>query len=103
MRGSLERRAEDVDMAAPVARQAIAAVRRRHRGWLAAGFAAASVAAIVVVVGGRQHAAPTDGSRRSAGDRTSTLASEWRTEYWRDIQVEVPADWAWGVSTAHQR
>ena len=49
MREGLERRAEDVDVTAPVARNATTAVRRRQRGWLAAGFAAASVAAVAVI------------------------------------------------------
>ena len=24
------------------------------------------------------------------------LPTEWRTEAWHGLQVEVPADWAWG-------
>ncbi len=101
MRDSLERRAGDVDVTAPVARNAAAAVRRRHRGWLASGFAAASVAAIVIVATVNSAPPPPrdpDDVPVPAMTDGPDTSDQWRTEYWRDIQVDVPDDWAWGVT-----
>lgn len=94
MRRSLERRAGDVDVAVPVAQRATAAVRRRHRGRLAVGVAAAAVAvAAVAMIASLDSTPPSE----SPSDAPVDLpVGEWRTEYWADIQVDVPASWAWG-------
>jgi hypothetical protein len=94
MREGLERRAADVDVTAPVAQRATDAVRRRHRGGLVIGLAAATVAAVVAVATLGSTPPPpedTDDIRVPA-----TEPGEWRTEYWADIQVDVPASWEWG-------
>ncbi|HET9422351.1 MAG TPA: hypothetical protein VFO49_14525 [Nocardioides sp.] len=92
MREGLEARAGEVDVRVPVAQRATAAVRRRHRRGMVVGFAAASVAAVVVVAAlGSTPPAPEDSDDVPAID-----TREWRTEYWADIQVDVPASWEWG-------
>lgn len=95
MREGLERRALEVDRDAPVVARATGAVRRRHRGALAIGFAAASVAAIGVVAAVSSTPPETEEPGAVVAD---PAPGEWRTEYWRDIQVDVPSDWAWGVT-----
>jgi len=100
MREGLERRADDADVAAPVTQRARAAVRRRQRGWLAAGFTAATVAAIVVVAAlGSTPPPPRDPDIAPATEVPST--GDWRTEYWADMRVDVPADWGWGGAPQH--
>jgi len=95
MREGLQRRAEDVDTSAPVVERARAARRRRRGGRAAIVLAAASVVAVVatgVVLAGNE---PNEG----ASDRVAHpghLPTEWRTEYWHDMQVDVPADWGYG-------
>jgi hypothetical protein len=94
MREGLELRAGDVDVTVPVAQRARAAVRRRHRGGLVIGLAAASVAAVVAVAAlGSTPPPPED---RDDVPAPAIGTGEWRTEYWADIQVDVPADWEWG-------
>lgn len=94
MREGLERRAGDVDVTAPVAQRATAAVRRRHRRGLVIGFAAASVAAVVVVAALGSTPPPPEDPDDIPAPAIDT--GEWRTEYWADLQVDVPADWDWG-------
>jgi hypothetical protein len=97
LREGLERRAGEADAAVPVAERARAVVRRRHRAGLAVGLAAASVAAVVVIAALDSTPPPPIPPE----DRPVPAGPEndkWRTEYWADVQVDVPADWAWGGS-----
>ncbi len=101
MKEGLETRAREADVDVPVADRARSAARSgRWRTATAAGLAAASV---VAVAGGVALLGDDDrrsGGRDVAGDRdlTPTVVDEWRTEYWHDIAVDVPADWGWGGS-----
>jgi hypothetical protein len=95
MREGLQRRAEDADTSAPVVDRARAARRRRRGGRAAIVLAAASVVAVVatgVVLGGND---PNEGSSGQVGE-PGPMPTEWRTEYWHDMQVDVPADWGYG-------
>jgi hypothetical protein len=98
MRQGLARRAAEVDVSpAALARvRPRVSPRRRARSAVlaaAAGVAAVALTAAVVDVarndGGRSPG-PADGTH---GEPAPT---QWRTEYWHDLQVEVPADWGWG-------
>jgi hypothetical protein len=95
MRDGLQRRAEDADTTAPVVERARAARRRRRGRRAAVVLAAASVVAVVaagaVLAGDDPEAG---GSDRVA--QPGPLPTEWRTEYWRDLKVDVPADWGYG-------
>jgi hypothetical protein len=31
------------------------------------------------------------------------MADDWRTEYWHDVSVQVPADWEWGAGPIDKR
>ena len=97
MRDGLERRAGDVDVTAPVARNATAAVRRRQRGWLTAGFAAASVAAVAVVAT-LDSSPPQPPDDEAGGPVAVDKSGGWRTEYWADMRVDVPAGWGYGAA-----
>lgn len=100
MRAGLRSRAGDADTSAPVLTRALAARRGgRVRGVAVVGLVAASVAAVVVTGSVLGERGP--GGQVPPADE-SGLASEapgdggWRTEYWADLQVDVPADWAYG-------
>jgi hypothetical protein len=100
MKEGLERRAETVDEGAAGALVASAregSARRPWRTTAVMGLAAASVAGIAFATvvltrddgirsGGRDVVAPNSGGPVTA----------WRTEYWHDTKVDVPADWGWG-------
>lgn len=99
LRGGLAAHAEEADTTAPVAGRVRAVVgRRRRTRWSAVGAAAA----VAVVVG----VTSTVALRGDEPERTvdpppvadSGGASEtgWRTEYWADVAVDVPADWGFG-------
>jgi hypothetical protein len=102
MRRGLARRAADAD----VSPAAVARVRprpSRGRGTrltvLAAAAGVAAVAVTVAVVdvardGGGSGPGPVDGAHEQPAP------TSWRTEYWRDLQVQVPADWGWGSAPA---
>ena len=95
MREGLQHRAEQVDTSAPIVERARAASRRR-RGGVVVGLAAASVIAVVaagVAIGGRGGDEPHPGER--VGE-PQPLPEQWRTEYWHDMSVDVPADWGYG-------
>jgi hypothetical protein len=95
-RTGLQRRADDVDTAVDVLGPARSAARgRRRRAWVAGsvGLAAAALvtAAVVQSVGDE----PERGTP-VADAPSEPLPTEWRTEAWHGLQVEVPADWGWG-------
>ena len=59
---------------------------------LGAGAVAATVAAVAVL-------APGEPPPRAGAEPTGSTAprpAEWRTEYWHDVAVDVPADWWYG-------
>ncbi len=63
-----------------------------RKSWIAVGAAAAVIVAVAVagvLLRG-------DADEPTSGGRDSRLPAEWRTEHWRDLQVEVPADWGYG-------
>jgi hypothetical protein len=96
VRGSLDTHAGEVDTTVPVAARARAAARPRRGRWIAAGAAvavAAAIAAVTVPVLVVDHQEPESNVVGDVG-----LPTQWRTEYWHDISVEVPADWGWGVT-----
>lgn len=104
MRAGLQSRADLVDTGAPLVPAARSAARRRRRsrlvvGLAAAGTAAALVTAVVVQGGdadtGRDDRGPVADS--NARD-PEPLPTEWRTETWRGVTVDVPADWGWGTA-----
>jgi hypothetical protein len=99
MRDGLERRAQRADTAVPVADRARTDVRRRRAGRVTAGLAAAAVvvAGLTTVALDRDdRAEPGPGGPPVASDTVSPIDAVWRTEYWRDMQVDVPNDWGWG-------
>lgn len=100
VRAELARRAECVDVSAAARERVLRGVRPRRR-WAKPVFGAslavaATVAGIALVT--------RDGPARTLvdpapADTSPTQAVEpdgWRTEHWRDVQVEVPADWWYG-------
>ena len=100
-RRELGRQAEAMDVTVPVVSGARATAARRRHGQTVLGVAAA-VAAVAVT--GFVVARGNDSGRSAeppVADRTSehpTAVAEWRTEYWHGLQVDVPADWAWGAA-----
>lgn len=96
-REALQGLADGADVSAPIAAQARAAAARRRAGRVVMAVAAASVAAVSVA----GFVVSRDWSDESAGpvvDQPSESAevTEWRTEYYLTMQVDVPADWGWG-------
>jgi hypothetical protein len=106
MRAGLDRHADEVDTAVPVAARARSAARRRRVARVAAGVGALAVAAATVtaVVVDRS-GAPDDDRGTEVIDSPSTdpLPTGWRTEFWHDTQVEVPDDWGWGTAPSTMR
>jgi hypothetical protein len=60
----------------------------RTRRWTTALLCATGMAALAGCGGTSPTAAPAGGSEQSA--------AAWRTEYWHDVAVDVPADWWYG-------
>ncbi|MDO9494798.1 MAG: hypothetical protein Q7J48_03765 [Nocardioides sp.] len=101
MRDGLDRRAQRADVAVPVADRARTDVRRRRAGRLIAGLAAVAVVAAGVTVATLDRGSDRDQEPTGppvAIDSGPTADGTWRTEYWRDLQVEVPDTWGWGAS-----
>ena len=99
-RASLQRHAEEIDVSVPVAELAVAANRRRRQGLVVMAVAAVAVAAVAIggawIAGGSE-----DEDAPRLADRSSDpgeVVTEWRTEYWHGMQVDVPADWGWGTT-----
>ena len=101
VRASLDTHAGEVDTSVPVAARARAAARRHRGRWVAAGaaVAVAAVAVTAVVVGRPDRPGPVEPpiATPSASKATQAMPDDWRTEYWHDVSVQVPADWAWGA------
>ena len=98
MRAGLESRAGEADTTAPVVSRARAAASRR-RGARLTGLVAAAVAAVAVTGFVVDRAGSPGGiDRPGAVDEPSGEVADgpWRTEYWRDMRVDVPADWGYG-------
>ncbi|GAA5148747.1 hypothetical protein GCM10023340_23020 [Nocardioides marinquilinus] len=108
VREGLTRQAEQAEPDPAVVGRARAAASRRRRARFAVLGAAAAVALVVgtvVVVtttrtgdddapaGPADSAAPRVTAATDGGDPEPTA---WRTEYWRGVQVDVPADWGYG-------
>jgi hypothetical protein len=94
-RAGLQRHAEDVDTTVDLLGPAHAAARgRRRRSWVAGsvGLAAAALVTAIVV----QQTGESDGPNGTTVLDQGALPAQWRTEAWHGLQVEVPADWAWG-------
>ncbi len=65
------------------------------------GAAVAAVAAVAVAGVVLDRSLTNDGAEPPSADRpseTTDAVTGWRTEYWRDLQVDVPADWGYGGS-----
>ncbi|GAB3258989.1 hypothetical protein [Nocardioides dilutus] len=99
-RVGLQRHADGVDTNVDLLGPARSAARgRRRRTWVAGsvGLAAAALVTAVVV----QDAGGPDGRDDSqVVDRepSDPLPTEWRSEVWHGVQVEVPANWGWGTA-----
>jgi hypothetical protein len=100
-RAGLQRRADDVDMTVDLLGPATVAARAQRRRRVAVtgavGLAAAALVTVVAVQdpGGSRG---DDGTQVSDPGPSEPLPTRWRTETWHGLQVEVPADWAWGAS-----
>lgn len=97
LRGGLAVHAEDADTAAAVVERARADVgRRRRTRWTAV----AAAAAVAVIAGGtavaRMGNEPLDTMELDRDRDPGVADGEWRTEYWADVAVDVPADWGYG-------
>lgn len=97
VRAGLQRRADRARVDDALVARASGASGRRRRRWVAVGAAAA----VVLAVAGIAVAQRDDGPARTetAADRTTertTGQGGWRTESWRDVQVEVPDSWGYG-------
>lgn len=99
LREGLERRAQRADVAVPVADRARTDVRRRRAGRVTAGLAAAAVVAVAttaVTLNRDNGPDEVHSNPPVASDPGSPVDGVWRTEYWRDMQVDVPDSWGWG-------
>lgn len=100
MKQGLERRAREVDVDVPAAARAReAAGRSRWRTAAAAGLAAACVAGVaggVVLLRDEDSPSGSISGDPTTDGPTPPATGEWRTEYWHDVQVDVPPDWGWG-------
>ena len=101
-RAGLQHQADDVDTTVDLLGPATSAAHGRRRRRLAVtgavGLAAAALVTAVVVqnTGGPGGSDGPDGTQVVDEGPSEPLPTEWRTEVWHGLQVEVPADWAWG-------
>ena len=101
MKEGLEQRASTVDESAAgrlVASAREGSSRNPWRTTAVMGLAAASVAGIAFATVALNDDDIRSGGRGPAtdGPATGTSVTDWRTEYWHDTKVDVPADWGWG-------
>lgn len=103
-RDGLQRRAQDVDASVDMLRPVTSAARRQRRRRFAVtggvGLVAAALVAAVVVqnTGGASGPDGPKGPQVVDHGQSDSLSTGWRTEYWHDVQVDVPADWGWGTA-----
>jgi hypothetical protein len=100
VRDELARRAQAVDVSATARERVLRGVRPRRR-WarpvLGASLAvAATVAGIALVTRDVPTRSLVDPDPADSSPTQGAEPDRWRTEYWRDVQVEVPADWWYG-------
>lgn len=108
LRGGLASRAEGADVTAPVVARVRHDVSRRRRTRWGMGAAAASVVLVAggvaaVTAGGDSGGEQPRVSDPTAGDVAPGDVTEWRTEYWADVAVDVPADWGYGGAPMRSR
>lgn len=100
MKEGLEQRAASADESAAGELVASARAGSERRTWqttAVVGLAAASVAGIAFATLVLDDDEIRSGGRNKTGDAaTGSPVTEWRTEYWHDTKVDVPADWGWG-------
>jgi hypothetical protein len=97
VRASLDLHAEEVDTSVSLRIGRSYSHRRRWLALAAVAAAAVAIAAItvpVVVLG--------DHGRQPARLAAVDAPTDWRTEYWRGISVQVPVGWAWGGGPMRQ-
>src|SRR5262245_17322818 len=78
-----------------------ARTRRRRTTGLTAGLASAAVLVVALATAqltGPDRAGTPVSSESPTPTPSETVAEDpgWRWESWHDVQVQVPADWAWG-------
>lgn len=100
LRDGLERHAALADDTVPMAERVRTDVRRRRTGRLAISLVAASVAAVSITVLVLKDGTPPrpPASVIDQGPDQMPDEGDWRTEYWRDLAVDVPAGWGFGVT-----
>jgi hypothetical protein len=101
LRSGLQRRADEADVSAPVLSRVRPGRPRRRAGAVlaAAGLVAATVVTVAVVegrAGPEPEVVPVPLAPGTSATEAPGPAGEWRTEVWRDVQVDVPADWGYG-------
>jgi hypothetical protein len=98
-RARLQHRADDADTTVDLLGPATSAARARRRRRVALtgalGLAAAALVTAVVVQNPDEPDGP-DGPRVADDGPSEPLPTEWRTEAWHGLQIEVPANWGWG-------
>ncbi len=103
VRASLDNHAGEVDTSVPVAARARSAARRHRGRWVAAGAAVAVAAvAVTAVVVDRADPPSSEPPVATASPSQTAMPDGWRTEYWHDVSVQVPADWTWGAGPFRQ-
>jgi hypothetical protein len=92
VRASLDTHAGEVDTTVALR---IDRPHSRRQRWPALGAVAAVVVAIAAIT------VPVvvldDHGRSPERPAAVDVPAQWRTEYWHDISVQVPAGWAWGA------
>lgn len=102
MKEGLEQRAATVDESAAgeiLTSARAGSARRSWRNTAVIGLAAASVAGVAfatLVLDDDEIRSGGRGGPASGQPATGVPVTDWRTEYWHDVKVDVPADWGWG-------
>jgi hypothetical protein len=102
-REGLRQAADRTEVGVPLVARAHAGARvRRRRRWAVVGAVAATVVAAsgaaVAVRSGDGGQRPDHRPDDHAVAEPSTPITEWRPESWRNLTVDVPADWGWGTA-----
>lgn len=102
MKEGLEQRAATADESAAgeiLMSARAGSARRSWRNTAVIGLAAASVAGVAfatLVLDDDEIRSGGRGDPASGAPATGVPVTDWRTEYWHDVKVDVPADWGWG-------